>query len=61
MASKVAPEAKAATAGLSEEVILRVVALSLAVWSHGPQAGHQHDDCFPARAKRFLKYLLAGE
>jgi hypothetical protein len=41
--------------------LARTVALTLAVWSHGPEAGIESDRCYPARARHFLRYLRTGE
>lgn len=41
--------------------LLRVVALALAVRSHGAAPGKDSDRCFPARADHFLHWLQTGE
>jgi hypothetical protein len=38
----------------------RAIALTLAIWSHGPKTGAPADRCFPARADHFLRYLSTG-
>lgn len=44
---------------LTDELI-RATALTLAIQSHGPAAGEEHDTCFPARARVFERYLRTG-
>ena len=49
----------AAITTLSDRLI-RLAALALAVWSHGPAAGKESDRCFPARADHFLRWVRTG-
>jgi len=46
---------------VTPQMLLRIVALALAVWSHGKAEGKARDDCFPARARRFLEFIEKGE
>lgn len=39
---------------------IRATALALAIESHGPMVGEEHDACFPARARVFERYLRTG-
>lgn len=44
-----------------KEERIRVVALGLAIESHGESPGADSDRCFTARAKHFEKYLTTGK
>lgn len=35
----------------------RMIALDMAIQSHGPAAGEAKDQCFTARAEHFLRFL----
>lgn len=46
--------------GPSREEARRMTALSMAIDSHGPEAGQQSDRCYTGRARHFEAYLQRG-
>lgn len=42
-------------------LVVRAIALALAVASHGAAPGKESDRCFPARAREFERYLTGED